>query len=50
MKIYIVRHGQDDDSVRGGWGDGCITDLGIEQANTLAENLNRIKYNIILKK
>lgn len=39
MKIYIIRHGQDDDTVRGGWSDCSITDLGIKQANTLAENL-----------
>ena len=29
MKIYIARHGQDDDSVRGGWSDCLLTDLGL---------------------
>lgn len=48
MKIYIVRHGQDDDTVRGGWSDSSLTALGIVQANTLAENLklNQSQYNI----
>lgn len=44
MKIYIIRHGQDDDTVRGGWSDSGLTDLGIKQANTLAENL-KYKYD-----
>lgn len=26
MKIYIARHGQDDDSVRGGWSDCSLTE------------------------
>lgn len=48
MKIYIVRHGQDDDSVRGGWSNCPLIDLGIQQSNKLADELlaNRDKYNI----
>lgn len=48
MRIYVVRHGQDDDSVRGGWSDCGLTELGIEQANTLAKNLklHQAEYNI----
>lgn len=48
MKIYIIRHGQDDDTVRGGWSDNGLIDLGFEQANALAENLklNQSQYNI----
>lgn len=47
MKIYIVRHGQDDDSVRGGWSSVPITETGIKQAYALAnELLTDKKYNI----
>lgn len=48
MKIYIVRHGQDDDTVRGGWSNSPLTDLGIKQSNALADELseNLMKYNI----
>lgn len=48
MKIYIVRHGQDDDSVRGGWSDCPLIDLGVQQSNKLADELlkNKDKYNI----
>lgn len=48
MKIYIVRHGQDDNTVRGGWSDCSLTNLGIEQAKSLAELLkyNCVEYNI----
>lgn len=48
MKIYIIRHGQDDNTVRGGWSDFGLTESGIEQANALAENLKlrQTEYNI----
>lgn len=47
MKIYIVRHGQDDDSVRGGWSSVPLTETGIKQAYALAnELLTDKKYNI----
>lgn len=36
MICYLVRHGKDDDSVRGGWSDSPLTEEGIKQANRLA--------------
>lgn len=36
MKIYIVRHGQDDASVRGGWSISPLTATGIKQSYALA--------------
>lgn len=35
MKIYITRHAQDDDSVRGGWSENSLTDLGVLEPNSL---------------
>lgn len=48
MKIYIVRHGQDDDSVRGGWSNTSLTDLGVKQSTDLANKVfeNCDEYNI----
>lgn len=48
MKIYIVRHGQDDDTVRGGWSEASLTSLGVEQARTLAKTFydKQNEYNI----
>lgn len=48
MKVYLVRHGQDDDSVRGGWSDCPLTELGIQQSIELTDNLsnNFEHYNI----
>lgn len=39
MNCYLVRHGKDDDSVRGGWSDASLTEQGIEQVEALANNL-----------
>lgn len=36
MICYLVRHGQDDDTVRGGWGNSELTETGIEQVNALS--------------
>lgn len=48
MIIYLIRHGQDDTSVRGGWSSCPLTDKGIAQSKELAEELldNKEKYNI----
>ena len=48
MKIYIARHGQDDDSVRGGWSDCSLTDLGVKQSVDLADEIlsKSDEYNI----
>ena len=39
MIIYLVRHGRDDDTVRGGWSQHPLTLEGINQAEMLAERL-----------
>lgn len=48
MICYLIRHGQDDDSVRGGWSDCPLTELGIQQSTELADNLSNDfeHYNI----
>ena len=37
MICYLVRHGQDDNTVRGGWSMASLTDVGQSQAESLAE-------------
>ena len=39
MTIYLVRHGADDNSVRGGWSKHPLTDEGLKQSEALAEKL-----------
>lgn len=39
MTCYLVRHGKDDDTVRGGWSDHGLTPLGTEQVHTLARSM-----------
>lgn len=48
MKIYIIRHGQDDDSIRGGWSEAGLTDIGIQQSVDLANVIftNNDRFNI----
>ncbi len=48
MKIFIVRHGQDDDSVRGGWSNAPLTETGVQQSIDLADEIhnNSAQYNI----
>lgn len=43
MKIYIVRHGQDDDSIRGGWSNCPLIKLGVQQSNQLPNLESRAK-------
>ena len=48
MRIYLVRHGQDDDNYRGGWSNRGLIEEGTKQAKLLASFLwkNKEKYNI----
>ncbi len=39
MICYLVRHGKDDDSVRGGWSKSPLTDEGVMQVNLLASKI-----------
>ncbi len=39
MICYLIRHGQDDDTLRGGWSSAPLTETGTAQAQRLAEHL-----------
>ena len=39
MICYLIRHGRDDETVRGGWSASPLTDEGIQQAEQLAEKI-----------
>lgn len=39
MTIYLVRHGKDDDTRRGGWSDHGLLPEGVEQARALAREV-----------
>lgn len=48
MICYLVRHGKDDDTIRGGWSQAGLTDEGKAQSLLLASEIikNKLKYNI----
>ncbi len=39
MICYLVRHGKDDDSVRGGWSSAPLSDEGVTQVEQLAAKI-----------
>ena len=39
MTCYLIRHGKDDDTVRGGWSASPLTAEGIAQVNRLANEM-----------
>jgi len=39
MICYLIRHGKDDDSLRGGWSDSPLTSEGIKQVECLASQI-----------
>lgn len=48
-KIYLARHGQDEDNARSilnGQRDASLTHIGIEQANVLAQTIKSLDLNI----
>ena len=47
--IYLLRHGLDDENYIGGWSDNSLTDIGINQIETVAKYLkeNNIVFNQI---
>lgn len=48
MFCYLIRHGKDDDSVRGGWSDNPLTDEGVMRTKDLANYFAKnIKVNKI---
>jgi len=48
LKCYLIRHGRDDDNVRGGWSQASLTDEGKEQSLQLAKKIsdNSLWFNI----
>lgn len=46
MTIYLVRHGKDDETVRGGWSKHGLTPVGVEQVNKLANEMVAANMNI----
>ncbi len=46
MICYLVRHGRDDDSRRGGWSASPLTSVGVAQVCELAERLSACKMNV----
>lgn len=46
MTIYLVRHGKDDDTVRGGWSNQGLSPAGIEQVYTLAKKISAASMNL----
>ena len=39
MICYLIRHGKDDDSVRGGWSSAGLTEEGVREVEKLAERI-----------
>lgn len=50
MRIFLVRHGKDDENYRGGWSDLPLVDEGKDQARKLSKFLEEKKKNLELKK
>lgn len=48
MTCYLIRHGKDDDSVRGGWSESLLTDEGITQVHKLAASMSSLSISNIL--
>ena len=39
MVCYLIHHGKDDETIRGGWCDASLSDEGVAQVEALAKNL-----------
>lgn len=46
MVCYLIRHGKDDETVRGGWSDHRLTAEGVEQVALLGEEILEKKLDI----
>lgn len=46
MVCYLVRHGKDDETVRGGWSTHSLTGEGIEQVNQLGKEIAEAKMDV----
>lgn len=47
MVCYLVRHGQDDETIRGGWSNHPLTKEGIRQAEILSEDVSSLTVGAI---
>lgn len=45
MTIYLIRHGKDDDTVRGGWSNHGLSLVGVKQVHALAEEIAAANIN-----
>jgi len=50
MILYLVRHGQDDSTVRGGWSDSPLTGEGIRQAQALQDEILRRREELNIRR
>ncbi|MCL1997151.1 MAG: phosphoglycerate mutase family protein [Turicibacter sp.] len=50
MICYLVRHGKDDDSVRGGWSNSDITEEGITQVINLVDYIVKKKNELKIER
>ena len=50
MKLYLVRHGKDDATVRGGWSTSGLTDEGKIQVQHLVEHILTNKHELQIEK
>lgn len=46
MICYLIRHGKDDDTLRGGWSNHGLTSCGMEQVHELAKEMVSRNINI----
>lgn len=47
MNIYLVRHGQDDETVRGGWCTHGLVKEGVKQSENLGKELSKVSFDKI---
>lgn len=46
MFCHLIRHGKDDDTVRGGWSNIGLTEYGVEQAHKLGAQLEEMELGV----
>ncbi len=46
MFCHLIRHGKDDDTVRGGWSNIGLTEYGVEQVHKLGEQLQEMELGV----
>ena len=48
MFCHLIRHGKDDDTVRGGWSSIGLTEYGVEQVHKLGAQLQEMELGVDL--